>query len=282
MSHIHSLDCCGVKEFAQAQTHFRSAGTLKEDARAALYALLLHWTTQATEHVDSKDELFNKNMLPTRARWQAMKYGGPYFTPRAAHVLFSDHNVKSFKWGEALAEYIVESKLGTVIRTADARNPNTSNVITTFVWTMDPDAVRAWLSQQTPPKSWKKEGTVEEVAGGVTKEFCDEFDEFYQYYLPEQRQKWARDRDPDYLAKHYSALAARQVMQNSPAYREALRKEFKAKLQPAPEVQPPVQVLPPEPEPVAPETEYRKAPLRRAFPGARGNRITSTRRVNLF
>lgn len=46
--------------------------------------------------------------------------------------------------GKQLADYIEKNKLGTVVRVGRSRNPNTDNMLTMWVWTVDQKALAAW------------------------------------------------------------------------------------------------------------------------------------------
>lgn len=63
-------------------------------------------------------------------------------TPSARFVLFSD--IGPTKTGNALMKYIQENKLGTVVKIKSATNPNTGNLVSPYIWTVQIQKFQAW------------------------------------------------------------------------------------------------------------------------------------------
>lgn len=59
-----------------------------------------------------------------------------------AHIFFSVTNRKLH--GKNLAAYIIKNKLGTVIKTSPTKNPNSGNMLTMWVWTVNKATFRAF------------------------------------------------------------------------------------------------------------------------------------------
>jgi hypothetical protein len=179
MAHISALDCCGIKEFAQAQLLFKSSSSLKEDAHNALLFLLRNWYTQGTVSVINTRGLWDKHYLPKRVPLKDIKYVGGTFAPRAYNIVFSDNNTRAVHWGQALADYITSLDIGPVTRIPEGRNPNTDNLISMFVWSMDIPATRKWLEAQPYPTEWRKDGSIVETPDGYTDDDCLIWDALY-------------------------------------------------------------------------------------------------------
>ena len=78
-------------------------------------------------------------------------YTGPYeMSVKRIHpdwckfVIFSDTDYTEFRHGKAIAAIIRKNKLGTLISTAPARNPNTGHKVKVWTWTIDRDGLKAY------------------------------------------------------------------------------------------------------------------------------------------
>jgi len=69
--------------------------------------------------------------------------------PEAAHIVFTQASKTRCKsgYGYAIASYIIQQGLGTVANSQPARNPNTSNQITVFVWTPNIAGIKSWAKR---------------------------------------------------------------------------------------------------------------------------------------
>ena len=64
-----------------------------------------------------------------------------------AHVMYNQairQGISRNPYGEEFTAYILENRLGEVTRIKPTINPNSNNVLTTFIWTVDHNAVLAW------------------------------------------------------------------------------------------------------------------------------------------
>ena len=71
------------------------------------------------------------------------------FQPRFRYAIFSQAGARA-KYGVAFAKFIQENKLGKVVR-ADGKfhkNPNSGNMLTAWIWTLDEKAIDAWLKKE--------------------------------------------------------------------------------------------------------------------------------------
>ena len=76
-------------------------------------------------------------------------------------VIFSDVNTYSgtnhrYRYGKALATLIGKAKLGGVIVSPPARNPNTSHMVRSWTWTLNRRALKAWQTRlrKADPERW--------------------------------------------------------------------------------------------------------------------------------
>ena len=65
-------------------------------------------------------------------------------------------DTSALNYGVRLATYITKHKLGSVVQSETAKNPNTSNPITVFVWTLNAKNLRTWwAAHNKSPKKGK-------------------------------------------------------------------------------------------------------------------------------
>lgn len=66
---------------------------------------------------------------------------------RAAFVIFSQANggYNRGAYGEEFAAYIKSRRLGRVVKTQPATNPNTYRKVIVWTWTINPDNLRKWM-----------------------------------------------------------------------------------------------------------------------------------------
>lgn len=74
------------------------------------------------------------------------------------YVIFSQANVPRMKdhpdrsrYGERLAELITNQKLGTLMDTGSNINPNSGNSLRVWIWTIDHDRTRTFISNLDKP-----------------------------------------------------------------------------------------------------------------------------------
>jgi len=67
---------------------------------------------------------------------------------QCAFIIFSDVHDSMNKRGEEYADFIEENNLGTVHRSVLKRNPNSSNRIRVYLWSVDWDRYSKWAMKQ--------------------------------------------------------------------------------------------------------------------------------------
>ena len=70
--------------------------------------------------------------------------------PEVAHIIFTQASRRTAKvgYGYQLARYIKRHGLGTVVVSQPAKNPNTSNQVHVFIWTLDEAGITQWAKKQ--------------------------------------------------------------------------------------------------------------------------------------
>lgn len=104
------LNCCGIKEMAGISEH-------RTPDQALRVFLQLNY-----------DQLGHQEQLT-----------GAFF-------IFSQAGSRSH-YGDKLAAYIEEHKLGEVVVVGRKRNPNSGNMVKMFVWMPDVNALKAWAKE---------------------------------------------------------------------------------------------------------------------------------------
>lgn len=69
---------------------------------------------------------------------------------RCSHVVFTEADNSEQRYGLSFATFITRNKLGHVAVSLKAKNPNSPNRITVWVWTLDTKALRAWWALHRP------------------------------------------------------------------------------------------------------------------------------------
>lgn len=114
MAHLEETPCCGVQFIDSIQD---------ETPKETLLAVC------AKKYEDGENE------------W------GDYSDPwEQAFLVFTD-NVSDSDYGNKLAKYITEHKLGGVKATRQRRNPNTTNMIKVWVWTPNERNLKKWYNK---------------------------------------------------------------------------------------------------------------------------------------
>lgn len=105
------------------------------------------------------DPLFRDKKMDDERKKEKECQGGWYFANQAFVIFsdidyeFSDHyrNLQRYRDengncynGERFAQYVRENKLGNVLKSESARNPNSGNQIAVWIWTVDQTALLAW------------------------------------------------------------------------------------------------------------------------------------------
>lgn len=68
----------------------------------------------------------------------------------------------SLKTAAALKAFILKNKLGEVIKTKKRENPNTTNIIQMYVWTINHNTFRRWARKQGTDVVFRTEGGANE------------------------------------------------------------------------------------------------------------------------
>lgn len=104
------------------------------------------------------------NLSISRSAPQAMQeFGQAIYTRSYAdnfrYVIFTAADYgKPATYGTRFAKFIAKNNLGTVLETAKNRNPNTGNQVQMWVWTVNHDAVKAWLKKDKEIRGRKARG----------------------------------------------------------------------------------------------------------------------------
>lgn len=126
MSSLEGLaGCCGLSELTDIQHD--------DDPADSLGTLVGEWWYKR----DVWDEKTRRYEYETK----------PSFHPNCCHIIFSDANDRSKKYGDNLKKFIVEHKLGRVIKTRGAKNPNSGNEVECFVWTPNMKNLEAYFKK---------------------------------------------------------------------------------------------------------------------------------------
>lgn len=67
--------------------------------------------------------------------------------PRCSFYFFTDSSAEKYKYGKKLKEYIEKHKLGTVHETLGKNNPNSSNRVRAYIWTINHTAFTRWAKE---------------------------------------------------------------------------------------------------------------------------------------
>lgn len=118
MIDVRFLDCCGIHELV-ALSHFVNPGTVEANVK----------------HV-----LRNKNcafyLFSCVEEHEDPDYEEDYDTSTAG------------AYGKIFADYIIKHKLGTVVMSDLATNPNSGNRLRAYLWTVDWDAAKKHLARK--------------------------------------------------------------------------------------------------------------------------------------
>lgn len=68
-----------------------------------------------------------------------------YYVP---FVLFTD--IKPYKHAKKLIAYIKKHGLGSIVKTATKKNPNSKHRLKVYVWTVDQRAIKKWYKLNKP------------------------------------------------------------------------------------------------------------------------------------
>lgn len=173
----YSMDCCGVKELSQL-SHYISPQEAMRALGAVIYpdpeankALVERVRERAKQ--DKKSSMawgyLGVQVMPVEgyAVWedpaQYSRFRFAIFTE--AHYPMYTEDTAGPKYGQNFAAFIREHRLGDVVETGRHVNPNSSNKLKVWVWTVDHAALVGWLKDDAR-KRHKAQPTVSLFAGG--------------------------------------------------------------------------------------------------------------------
>lgn len=143
---INNMDCCGMREIDGLASY--------KTPEEAMTAFILRGIE------DSDADPFNDE-------------DGGY-----CHVVFSQG---VGEYGNKFAAFIRSKHLGTVKGSRPALNPNTGNIVTAWIWTLDRDRLKKWSKANvTAPKIKSGAGCSCESCQESLARQIEEFEEYFQ------------------------------------------------------------------------------------------------------
>ena len=155
MISLQNVACCGIKEISGLSNH-RTPELALKDFVAQVYR---SGNARGGWQPGIGTGDLTKTILPKIVA----------FTPRFRYAIFSQAGVQA-KYGVTFAKFIEDNKLGKVVR-ADSKfhkNPNSGNMLTAWIWTLDEKAIDAWLKESLKVSKTAVSGAeVTEAVNGV-------------------------------------------------------------------------------------------------------------------
>lgn len=151
MPYFQVLNCCGVKEIAVLQEMLEYPGKTNAEKVKAMFTNLFgpgFVIMGRFKTVDGKSKMvYDKE---------------PSLTLQGGHFFYEDAHDRNRRYGKILTKFILKNKLGTVIATKQAPNPNyirypnkgklnQYHMITAYVWTPDVGALLEWCKKNMTP-----------------------------------------------------------------------------------------------------------------------------------
>jgi len=118
--------CCGVGEITGISDYIKKP-------EQALHGLF----TSIEELYDTRKAKWFQEVSLSIPDCPIMIFTQAYSKPR-----------KSAGYGYDLKRYIEENNLGVVVAGKEARNPNTDNYVTAFIWTLNRSGIKAWAEKR--------------------------------------------------------------------------------------------------------------------------------------
>ena len=113
---IHSMSCCGFRELADIE--------VCDTPEEVIQAFCGHFATKGYDYLSGK-------------------YIEKRFRLFCSHAVFTEVQGDG-GYGRKLAAYIRKHKLGTVVGSRVATNPNSDNRLRGYIWTINPRALEGW------------------------------------------------------------------------------------------------------------------------------------------
>lgn len=170
------LDCCGVKELSGLSYHATPQVAMRALCQfiypdpQANKALVAKVAVRAAENKVSRHTFGYLGAQVPQIEASAV-YEDPAQYSRFRFAIFSEAHRPGLtdetgpKYGRDFAALIRECKLGDVIETGKHINPNSSNNLRVWVWTVDHTALVAWFKKDAATLK-KTQPTVSMFAGG--------------------------------------------------------------------------------------------------------------------
>lgn len=173
----YMMDCCGVKELSGLTYHATPQAAMRAVCQ------LIYPDPQANKALVAKVAVRAAENKVSRHTWgylgpqvpqieASVVYEDPAQYSRFRFAIFSEAHRPGLtdetgpKYGRDFAALIRECKLGDVIETGRHINPNSSNHLRVWVWTVDHEALTKWFKKDaaTQPKA---QPTTSMFAGGA-------------------------------------------------------------------------------------------------------------------
>lgn len=163
---LGATSCCGVGEIANIHPFYTKFGY--GGSRELMKELAKQFFRARDRYIPDPND--NGRMVNNPQERQ--------YYPMRCQFIFTDHHcaphyikgglrTMNIAYGKAFARYILKNKLGSVTCSRRAKNPNSPNVVTAWIWTPDHENLEAFLNKLVPwkpkPDPVKKEPTVEHV-----------------------------------------------------------------------------------------------------------------------
>ena len=156
MISLQNVACCGIKEMSGLSYHSKSPEDALREFIASVHRAGVNRGGIIDYTIQNKPA---REILPKIA----------IFSPRFRYAIFSQAGARA-KYGVAFAKFIEENRLGKVVR-ADSKfhkNPNSGNMLTAWIWTLDEKAIDAWLKESLATSKTAASGAeVTEAVNGV-------------------------------------------------------------------------------------------------------------------
>lgn len=127
MIELRGMGCCGLREITGLSLmRDRSVTTLKTDPKLAMSNVVATMLAPYPQERRIAKTISEMNWID---------------------AVFTQANT-TFPYGEDFRNYILDHRLGSVISNDFKRNPNSSNQIRTYVWTMDRSNLAKWALKE--------------------------------------------------------------------------------------------------------------------------------------
>lgn len=126
---IQAVNCCGIREISGISGH-------KPEAVMKAFAKKVYGDGKS--HTDVWSYHYQR---PHGENWRYAVFSAAARGKKAAP-----------RYGDALRAYILKHKLGEVVETGVAVNPNSGNNLKAYIWTVDHEAVKVHVGLKAAPQ----------------------------------------------------------------------------------------------------------------------------------